>query len=187
MVAIPALWLPILLSAVIVFIASSLVHMVFTYHRTDYAKLPNEDQVLNGLRSANLPPGEYLFPHAGSPAAMKSPEIQEKFQKGPVGFLTLVPSGRPMMPKFFGQWFAYCLIVGVFAAYVAGRTLTPGAGYLPVFRIVGTVTFLAYSGAQPIWSIWRGQRWGVTLKACFDGLLFGLLTAGTFGWLWPKM
>jgi hypothetical protein len=104
-----------------------------------------------------------------------------------VGFLTLVPSGRPMMPKFFGQWFAYCVVVGVFAAYVASRTLAPGAGYLPVFRIVGTVTFLAYSGAQPIWSIWRGQRWGVTLKASFDGLLFGLLTAGTFGWLWPKM
>ena len=45
MVSISALWLPILLSAVIVFVASSIIHMVLPVHRGDYRKLPEEDRV----------------------------------------------------------------------------------------------------------------------------------------------
>ena len=36
MVGLAALWLPILLSAVIVFVASSLIHMVSGWHKSDY-------------------------------------------------------------------------------------------------------------------------------------------------------
>ena len=35
-------------------------------------------------------------------------------------------------------------------------------------------------------AIWRGETWGVTFKHILDGLIYGLLTAGTFGWLWPR-
>jgi Flp pilus assembly protein TadB len=186
MVAISTLWLPIVLSAVIVFVASALIHMVLTYHRTDYQKLPNEDRLLAAIRAENVAPGEYIFPHASSPKEMGTPEMIEKFKKGPMGFLTLRPGGAPAMGKPLAQWFVFCLVAGLFAAYLAGRTLGPGVGYLPVFRVVGAVTFLAYAGAQPIASIWRGQEWGLTLKQCIDGLLYACLTAGTFGWLWPK-
>jgi len=186
MVPIPALWLPILLSAVLVFVASSVIHMVLTYHRADYRKLPDEDRLLGAMRAENLPPGEYMFPHAATPKETSSPEMVEKFKRGPIGILTVLPSGPPVMAKHLAQWFAFCVVVGVFVAYVAGRTMGPGAGYLPVFRIAGTVAFLVYAGYQPVASIWRGQPWTLTAKNCFDGLVYGLLTAGVFGWLWPK-
>jgi hypothetical protein len=84
------------------------------------------------------------------------------------------------------KWFIFCLVISLFVAYVAGRTLGPGTEYLAVFRIVGTVAFLGYSGSQATDSIWKGQSWGTTIKHIFDGLVYGLLTAGMFGWLWPR-
>src|SRR6266851_8791731 len=44
MVSLSALWLPIVLSAVIVFVASSIMYMLLPYHRSDYRKLPEEDK-----------------------------------------------------------------------------------------------------------------------------------------------
>ena len=171
MVPISALWLPILLSAVIVFVVSSIIHMALHFHKSDYRKLPEEDKVLDAMRAAGLTPGRtYHFPHT-THKEMKSSETVEKFKLGPVGL---------------GQWFAYCLLIGVFVAYLTGRTRSPGTEYLEVFRVAGTTAFLGYSGALIQDSIWRGQTWGVTLKHVFDGLIYGLLTAGTFGWLWPK-
>ena len=186
MVYLPALWLPILLSAVIVFIASSVIHMVLPIHKSDYRKLPDEEKVMDALRSACVTPGPaYHFPHC-THQDMKSPEMTEKFKKGPVGLLTMFPSGPPAMGKYLGLWFVYCLIVGVFTAYLTGRTVAPGTVYLAVFRVAGTVAFMAYGLGQFIDSVWKGQAWGVTLKHMFDGLIYALLTAGTFGWLWPR-
>ena len=186
MVGIAALLVPIFLSAVIVFLASSLLHMVLTYHRSDYQKLPNEDAVGAAIRAGNAAPGQYLIPHM-SMAEMRSPEGIEKFKKGPVGMLFLRQSGAPGMGKNLVQWFVYSLVVGVFVAYITGRTVGAGAPYLSVFRVAGTAAVLAYAGGAPIDSIWRWQTWGATVKAIIDGLVYALLTAGTFGWLWPKV
>lgn len=185
MVTIPALLLPILVSAVVVFIASAVIHMVLKYHNVDYRKLPNEERLLGALRTESLSPGVYIFPHAGTAAAMSSPEMIEKYKRGPVGILTALPSGPPTMAKNLTQWFAFSLVAGLFVAYLAGRTLAPGAAYLSVFRIAGTAAFLAYAGEEAVNSIWRGQPWSVTLKNSIDGLVYALLTAGVFGWLWP--
>ena len=185
MVPLTALWLPILVAAVIVFVASSLMHMLLPYHRSDYRQLPDEDKLLTALRAANLKRGFYVFPFC-SHKDMKSPAMTEKYKQGPVGMLTVLPSGPPAMPKFLGLWFGYCLIVGLFVAYLSGRTLTPGVSYLVVFRVAGTAAFLAYGLGHLIDSIWKGQMWGTTIKHVFDGLVYGLLTAGTFGWLWPR-
>jgi hypothetical protein len=184
MVPILALWLPILVAAVFVFIASSVIHMVLPYHRTDYRKLPNEERLLAALRAENLSPGDYIFPRA-TPKEMKSPDVMEKYKRGPVGILTVVPSGPPVMAKHLTQWFLFCVAVGVFVAYLTGRTLGPGTEYLPVFRVAGTVAFLGYAGAEAVAAIWRGQPWRVTAKNYVDGLVYALLTAGVFGWLWP--
>jgi hypothetical protein len=35
-------------------------------------------------------------------------------------------------------------------------------------------------------AIWYRRSCSTTLKDVFDGLVYGLLTAGTFGWLWPR-
>jgi len=184
MVPLTSLWLPILVSAVLVFVVSSLIHMVLRYHRSDYRKVPSEDEVMEALRRFSIPPGDYLIPCAGSPAVMKSPEFMEKMKRGPIAVMTIVPGFA--MGKRLVQWFLYAVLVGVFAGYVAGRALQPGAAYLSVFRFVGTVAFTGY--ALALWqnSIWYGRAWSTTLKSTFDGLVYGLLTAGTFGWLWPR-
>ena len=186
MVPVASLWLPILLSAVIVFVVSSLIHMVLRYHRNDYAKLPAEDDVMEALRRAGVAPGDYLFPWAGSAAAMKESAHVEKRKRGPVGLLTVMTSGMPSMAPYLAKWFLYCVVVGVFAAYVTGRALAPGAPYLAVFRFAGCTAFIAYSLALWQNSIWYGRRWTTTLKSNVDGLIYGLLTAGVFGWLWPR-
>src|SRR5689334_15358711 len=164
MVPIPALWLPILLAAVIVFVASSIIHMLLPLHRTDYRKLPDEDKVMDALRAANVTPGRvYVFPHC-THKDMKSPEMVERFKRGPVGHLTIFPSGQPNMGKFLGLWFVYLIVVGIFVAYLSGRTLAAGTNYLVVFRVAGCTAFIGYSLALIQDSIWRGQTWGITFK-----------------------
>lgn len=185
MVSLTALWLPIVLSAVIVFFASFVVHMVLTYHRSDYSKLAGEDDVLEAMRKAGVTPGSYYFPYAVTPKDMGTPEMKEKLDRGPVGFMTVMPNGPPVMAKNMAFWFGFCLLISIFAAYLAGRTLGAGSEYLAVFRVVGAVAFLGYAGAEISDSIWKSQSWATTAKNMFDGLVYGLLTAGTFAWLWP--
>jgi len=185
MVPIMALWLPILVSAAIVFVASSIVHMVFTYHDKDFKGVPEEDKLLNALRAFNLPPGEYVLPHAGSSKERNTPEFQEKMKKGAF-IMSVWESGPPSMAKNLIQWFVYSVIVGIFAAYVVGRALGPGAPYLAVFRFAGVTAFACYTIAQWQDFIWFKRSWGRTFRGTIDGLVYGLLTAGTFGWLWPE-
>lgn len=185
MVSLSALWLPIVLSAVIVFVASSIMHLVLPYHRSDYLKLPDEEKVLPALRAAGLKRGLYIFPHT-THEDMKSPAMIDKYNQGPVGMMTIFPSGPPVLPKFLGLWFGYCLLISFFVAYLTGHTVAPGTYYLAVFRVVGTAAFLAYGLGTTSNGIWRGQPWSFVLKEVIDGLIYALLTAGTFGWLWPK-
>ncbi len=185
MVPLTGLWMPILLSAVIVFIASSIMHMLLPYHRGDYQRLPDEDRLLGALRTAGLKRGLYIFPFC-THKEMKSPAMIEKYKQGPVGMMTIFPSGPPVMPKLLGMWFVFCLIVGFFVAYLTGRTVASGAHYLVVFRVAGTAAFLAYGLGHLSNGIWKGQPWSSTIKEVIDGLVYGLLTAGTFGWLWPR-
>ncbi|MFQ5604202.1 MAG: hypothetical protein ACE5HS_13125 [bacterium] len=185
MVSILSLWLPILLSAVIVFAVSSIIHMLLAYHRPDFGKLPAEDDVMDALRKFDIPPGDYVMPCAGSPKVMYSPEFIEKTTKGPVAFLTVIPSGPPSMGGSLVQWFAYSIVVSLFAAYLTARAVGPTEDYLTVFRFAGTTAFAGYSLALLQNSIWYKRNWRATLKSVFDGLIYALFTAGTFGWLWP--
>ena len=183
MVTILSLWLPILLSAVFVFVASSIIHMVLPYHRSDFAALPDEEAARSAL--ARTPPGDYVVPHAGSPEIMRSPEHAAKYEEGPVVFLTVLERGPIKMGASLLQWFLYCILVGVIAAYVTGRAVAPGGDYLEVFRFAGCTAFTGYAIALLQGSIWTKRKWSSTLKSMFDGLVYSLLTAGTFGWLWP--
>ncbi len=185
MVPLTALWLPIVLSAVIVFVASSIMHMVLPYHRGDYRQVPDEDNVRAALRAAGVTRGLYIFPYA-THKDMNSPAVKEKYKEGPVGTMTIFPPGPPFMPKFLGMWFGYCLIIALFVAYLTGRTLAPGTPYPEVFRVAGTAAFLAYGLGHLSNGIWKGQPCGMTIKELIDGLVYALLTAGTFGWLWPR-
>jgi hypothetical protein len=186
MVPLGSLWIPMLLSAVIVFLASSVIHMVLGYHRHDFRETPDESATQDAFRRLGIGPGDYAVPCAGSSKAMKDPAFVEKMNKGPVVFMTVLPGGQNYMGSALGIWFVYCVIVSLFGAYVAGRALGVGAHYLDVFRFVGTVTFACYAMALPQASIWYKKNWTTTLRSMVDGLIYGSLTAGTFGWLWPR-
>lgn len=181
-----SLWLPILLSAVGVFIVSSIIHMFIPYHRNDFKKLPDEDATMDALRNFKIPPGDYAVPYAGSTEALKSDEFIAKTKRGPVAFMTVLPTGPHKMGMSMLLWFLYAVVVGFMAAYVAGRTLAPESHYLMVFRIVGATAFIGYSLALLQNSIWYRRNWCATLKSMFDGLVYALVTAGIFGWLWPR-
>jgi Flp pilus assembly protein TadB len=184
MVSIVSLWLPILLSAVFVFIASSIIHMVLPFHWKDFSKAPKEDALLDALRSLEIPPGEYIVPHCATPKDMKDPAFLEKRNKGPIAFMTVMPGNTGMAGSLAG-WFVFCIVVSVIAAYVAGRALGPGVHYAQVFRFVGCTAFVGYTLALWQNTIWYKRRVSTTLKSNVDGLVYALLTAGTFGWLWP--
>jgi hypothetical protein len=186
MVSLMSLWLPILLSAVAVFIASSIIHMALKYHATDFRQLPKEDEVMEALRRFDIPPGDYGMPYAGSMEAMKSPAFAEKMKAGPVAFMTFLPAGSSSLSSNLVLWFLFSILVSVIAAYVAGSALPRGANYLAVFRFAGCVSFTGYSIALLHDSIWYKRNWGMTVKYMFDGLVYALLTAGVFGWLWPR-
>lgn len=185
MTSIAALWLPILVSAVVVFIASSIVHMGPLWHRGDYPPVPDQDRVQDSLRPFNLRPGEYMLPRGRDMKEMKSPEFTEKLKRGPVAIMTVVPNGPINMARPLTQWFIYTIVVGFFAAYVAGATLAPGTDYLAVFRIAGVTAFVGYTVALWQQSIWYHRPWSTSFKYTLDGLIYGLLTGGVFGWLWP--
>jgi hypothetical protein len=180
-----SLWIPILIAAVFVFAASSIIHMVLRYHNSDFGKVPSEDVVMDALRGFNIQPGDYVIPCPGSHKEMGTPEFVEKMKKGPVAMMTVMENGPPSMGKSLALWFLYSIVVGIFAAYIAGRALGPGAHYLAVFRFVGATAFVGYSLALLQSSIWYHRAWSSTIKSVVDGFVYALLTAGVFGWLWP--
>lgn len=184
MVSLSSLWIPILLSAAVVFVASSIIHMMLSYHRSDYRKLEDEDGIIAALRPFGVPPGDYILPHGGSPDAMKSPEFADKVTKGPVIFMTVLRNEMPAMGSSLIQWFVYCVVVSVFAAYITGRAVAPAAGMMPVLQFAGTTAFMGYGLALAQNSIWYKRAWSTTLKSMADSLVYGVLTGLVFGWFW---
>jgi hypothetical protein len=186
LVSLWSLWSSILLSAVLVFLASWIIHMFLPNHRRDFLKLPNEDALLDALRSMNIPSGQYLAPYANTAAQMKQPEYAEKRKRGPSLFLTLLAGGDTGMGKSLLQWFVYLLVISLFIAYLARHGLAPGAVYHRVFKSVGVAAFMAYGLGHAHQSIWYRQAWRTTFVYFIDGLVYSLLTAGVFAWLWPR-
>ncbi len=186
MVSLASLWLPILLSAIFVFFASSIIHMVLKYHNSDYGKLDAEAAIRDALRPHDLKPGFYAMPHLIG-VDWKDPAVKESLERGPNAYLTVMPKGMFNMGKTLGLWFVHCLVISAFVAWVAAKTIAPGTEYMEVFCIVALVGFAAHALASPSESIWFHRPWLMTAKHMFDGLIYALLTAGTFGWLWPAM
>ena len=80
----------------------------------------------------------------------------------------------------------FLLAIAIFAACVAIKSLAAGADYAAVFKLVGVTAFGGYALALWQMSIWYRRAWSTTIKATIDGVVYALLTAGTFGWLWPR-
>jgi len=179
------LWLPILLSAIFVFIVSSIMHMLLPIHKGDYKGLPGESELLAAMRKEGVLPGEYAFPRASSMKEMSTPEMVKKLNDGPVGYATIISNGPMKMGKSLGLWFLQSLIISIFVAYVANLVLPGGTHYMTVFRVAGTLGVMGYSLGHMHDAIWKGVSWKTTCKFMFDGVVYSLVMAGVFGWLWP--
>ncbi len=179
------LWLPILIATVLCWIASGLIHMLIKYHNSDYQELSNEDEVMSAIANGSPSVGVYTIPHCKDMEAMKNPAIQEKFERGPVGMVTVFPNGMPPMGKLMAQQILHFVVGFLLVAYAASLALPIGADYLVVFRFVATVAFLCFGWAVIPYSIWYGHKWSTGVKFLIDALIYALLGAGTFAWLWP--
>ena len=181
------LWLPIVVSAVLVFVASSLIHMVIKWHNSDYRKLTNEEDVRAVVRAGAPSPGQYVVPHCLEMKEMQSAEMQRKFQEGPVAFVTIRPSGQPSMGQPLVLWFVFTLFVSVIAAYLASKAFLEPSTFLGTCRLVGGVAFLAYAGGSIQQGIWMGRPWDSVLKDVADGAIYAAITGATFAWLWKPL
>ena len=185
MTSLIALWLPILLSAVFVFVVSSILHMVLPIHCGDFKKLPEEDKIRDAVRGT--PPGQYMFPNAESMKAMQTPEMIEKMKVGPVGVMMVRPNGMWAMGPALMKWFAFSLLVSVFCAYLTAIHNGPGAASKTVFQITGATAVLGYVFSHVHEWTWKGLDTGIMVKFMIDGAIYAMITAATFVWLWPSV
>ena len=180
------LWLPILLSALFVFVASSVIHMALPWHKNDYRSVPDEQKVSDALRPFAIPPGDYMMPRPTSRDDFKSPEFVARLQQGPNMLLTVLPNESWKIGATLGQWFVYCLVVSCFAAIVATAGLGGRFEVHAAFHFTAITAFIGYSVALWQEAIWSHRSVKTTFKSTIDGLIYGLITGATFMWLWPR-
>ncbi|HUN81168.1 MAG TPA: hypothetical protein VMV81_06605 [Phycisphaerae bacterium] len=179
-----ALWLPILLSAGIVWIVSAIVWMALPHHKKDFIALPGEDGFMDYIRKSGVRPGNYVFPDFRGREAMKSERVCKALEEGPVGHLSLWQPPLGMAGKMVGTFIVY-LVVSVFIAYLAAVTLPKGAESAKVFQVVGTAGILAYSFSFIPNMIWFGAYKRTIVAGIIDGIVYGLFTGAIFAWRWP--
>jgi hypothetical protein len=180
-----SLWLPVLVSAVAVWLVSAILHMALKYHRADYKELSDEASVAAAVRQVGPAPGLYVMPYVMEPARMKDPAVIKRYNEGPVALLTVMRNGPPAMGKHLGQWFLLCLLVSFVTGYIARHALPSGADGLEVLRITGTVAFIAYGFGYFQDSIWKAIPWSNSVRGLIDAAIYGLVTGLVFCFLWP--
>jgi len=187
MTSLAELWLPIVLSTVFVFIASSIIHMVMPWHKGDFAKVPDEDGLRRAIGPMAIAPGDYMTPYCSSSKDMATPEFKTKVTEGPVLLMTVRPNGNPSMTPMFIGWTLAILVASVIVACVAGTAMPTGSDTQRVWHITGLTALGIYGfGGWPE-SIWYGRKWSSAVKNTFDALIYAVITALTFGWMWPAM
>lgn len=185
MTSMSALWLAILVSAVLVFLASSAIHMASPWHKSDYPRDAREGAILDALRPLALPPGDYFMPRPDSMADMKSPAFVEKMNRGPVVLMTVFPNGITPMGGTMVKWFVYLVVVSTLCAAVAAVALPPGSSSGRVFHVVLGTAFAAHAVALWPLFIWYRRSLTITLKSTVDAVIYAAITGGVFVWLWP--
>lgn len=180
-----SLWLPTLVSAVVVFIASSIIWMALPLHKKDWKTLPDEAGFMRAVGAMNISPGVYAFPNChDAPGGGKSEEFKKKWEAGPTGMINIWP------PKFpFGRnlilMFVFNLVVGTLTAYIASLALHKGEGFSQVFQVCGTAAIMGYALGTFPHAIWEGKPPRTIALNLLDGVIYGLLTGAVFGWMWP--
>jgi hypothetical protein len=179
------LWLPTLVSAVAVFILSSIVHMVVPWHKNDYMSFPDEAAMLDTLRAHNLKPGEYLAPRPTSRGDMASPEFKERVKRGPLVILNIATSDSASLARPLILWFIFVIIVSWLSGHIAWGAGASAAAPRGIFHAVALTAFLAYAAGLWPQTIWFRKPWLTSFKASFDGLIYAVVTGLIFVYFWP--
>lgn len=185
------LWLPIIVSAAVTWIAGAIVWMALPHHKKDMTDLPNEKQVIETIRSLGLPPGNYGIPGGGcDKARMQDPEVQRCWKEGPLGYISLWKTPPKMGSNMIGS-FCVNLAVSITIAYLAWVTLGrltidggPRLTFGAVFQVTGTAGVLAYAFSHIPCSLWFGAYKRTIVMNFIDGVVYGLITGAIFAWLW---
>jgi hypothetical protein len=186
MSALLQLWLPILLSSVVVFVASSLIHMLTKWHAGDYRKLPDQEKARAAIGALRIPPGDYCLPRPDNMKDMGTPEFLDKLRQGPRVIMTVQPNEVVNMGKMLAAWFLYIVAISFCSGLAALHAVGDPPSHTRIFHFVGITALMGYSGALAQMAIWYGRSWTTTIKSMIDGLIYALLTAETFSLLWPR-
>lgn len=181
------LWLPILASAVAVFILSSIIHMALPFwHRSDYRSLPDEAAVLEALRPLNIPPGEYMAPRPASNEDMRSESFKEKMNRGPIFQINLMKPGPISLGRPLALWFVYLLVVAFVVAHVTTVAVGSATDTRVIFHTVALTSLMGY-----VMALWQGVIWFqrpvlTAFKATIDGVIYAIVTGMIFVYFWPR-
>jgi hypothetical protein len=178
------LWLPIVAAAIAVFVASSLVHMVFKWHKSDFGRLSDEDEVQSVLRKAGAARGQFIVPYCQDMKESQSEAMKAKYIAGPIASITVFPSGVPTMGPMLGKWFVQNLVFATIAAAIALQVYGRGEHGHEAGHLAGLLTALAYGGGSIGQGVWMGKPWRVVALDLLDALIYGTVTALVFWKLW---
>jgi hypothetical protein len=185
MVDVTQLWLPILVSPILIFVVSSVIHMVTPWHKGDYRTVPNEDGVMQALRPFGLTPGDFMLPRPSSMADMQSPAFLEKVKQGPKVVMTVLPGGPMSMTTNLVGWFVYLLVIAAIVGGLDALVFRRGADGHDVFHVTLIAAFLGYAAALWQMTIWYNRSVGTTVRSTIDGLIYAAITAGVYAYFWP--
>jgi hypothetical protein len=177
------LWLPILISAGVVWVASAVIWMAMPHHKDDFDTLPNETEFINTIKGWGIPPGNYGFPNFRD-CKRDDPEMKKKLEEGPLGILNVWPPQKGMGMNMMLSFLVY-LIVSLLIGYLGWEALGPAKTFAKVFQIIGTAGVLSYSFAFIPSGIWFCQKRKALMMNVLDGIVLGLLTGLIFASLWP--
>jgi hypothetical protein len=178
------LWLPIVVTAVVVFFASFITHMVLKHHKSDWDQLPDEDGFMAGLRASGAKAGSYMFPHCDDHKKMYEPEMKKKLDAGPIGTIVIWPGAANMGSNLIRTFILY-VVIAVCVAYLATVALPAGSEFIAVFRFTATAAVMAHCLGFVGHAIWYMQKRSAYINDTIDGIAYGLLTGVIFGLLWP--
>lgn len=178
------LWLPILLSAAVVWIISAVVWTAMPHHKQDFIRLPDEDGFMDDLRKSGIKPGNYVFPDFRGSETMKSEKVQKALEHGPVGHLSLWPTPLTMGGKLVATFIVY-LVVSILIAYLTRVALPGAAPFAKVFQVAGTAGILAYCFSFIPNAVWFGSYKRTIVANFVDGIAYGFITGAIFAWRWP--
>ena len=161
-------------------IMSMVAWMALPHHKQEWQQLPIEEEFFELIEHKNVPPGQYLFPHAASPEVMNSEEYQNKIKR--VRGTLLLWERPPHMLASIGMTLTFFLVTAFVIGYLASLALEPGAEFMKVFQFVTTAGLLAHCAGVFPGVFWFKRKVAMDL---IDKVAYAIATGVIFAALWP--